>query len=105
MEFPKKLKFGRKIFKIKLIPGLADKYDSLDGRISWDESEIQINSNLTKESQIETMTHEMFHAIMHRVGRLQSSENPEQIAETMTIGLLDMLHENPWLIDMWKEII
>lgn len=67
--------------------------DGLDGSCSKNEKIIRINPNLEGEDLIDTLMHEVIHAVMHesKIDRVISPELEELVTYHVTQAIMDLL--------------
>lgn len=95
-----KVKVGGTIFRIERTHDLRDvNGEKVDGRISYSKSLITLDNELSPQAEMETLWHELFHAILIHAG-LKASET---MVDALAYGTLMILTDNPQLVETPKQ--
>lgn len=62
---------------------------------------IQLNADNPNEYNLATLIHEITHGILESAG--QKGEHPEPLVNAIAYGMLDLMRQNPRLIDYIQE--
>lgn len=88
---------------------LAKKEHVLDGEaigaINCTRQEIFLRDNLKPSQEVETLIHELMHAINYYTNVIPDKQEEEKIVDTLTAGLTSILKDNVKLIDYIKETL
>ena len=87
---PKKIKVGCCDYTIEEI--VIDNEDDYVGRCVPNQQLIQIELRLTKHKKVQTLFHEVLHAICFEHGNIKISE---QKLDTLASGIVAVLKDNP----------
>lgn len=72
----------------------------LFGQILHQSTEIKLEHDQTEMVKRATLLHEIMHGILHRAG---FEEHPETAIIALGYGLLEVLRDNPALVDLLRE--
>ena len=96
-----KIKIGGIIFKIKCVKKLIGANNvKYDGWVKHSKSHIKIEKNLEIQCYLQTLFHEIFHAIFTHLGR----EDDEKTVDSLAYSMLQVLRDNPQLLEAIKEL-
>ena len=111
MRKPNKIKIGYRDVDIKwvcadfLTTNLTDCFGQYDNRKGL----IEIQDNLSNQKRVNTLLHEIGHAIVDISGLnksgapLEKDDDEEIVVHQFTNYFLAMCRDNPWLLDYIKE--
>lgn len=94
----KRVKIGPIVFDVVEEVNLIGENRRLDGRITYAEAKIRLDRDLNKQSMIQTLLHEMVHAVAQQLGRPIEDED---LIDAIAYSVYQVLQDNP---DLWKEI-
>lgn len=88
---------------------VAKKEHVLDGEaigaINCTRQEIFLRDNLKPSQEVETLIHELMHAITYYTNLIKDREEEEKIVDTYTAGLVSIFKDNPKLLIYIKETL
>tara|TARA_A100000171_G_scaffold49001_1_gene57301 strand:- start:72 stop:410 length:339 start_codon:yes stop_codon:yes gene_type:complete len=107
---PKTVKVGWNTLTFNFVEPsfLKDNVDCF-GEFVSKECRIDIQKELEGDQLINTVLHEIIHAIIYNSslnqdgGPLTDDKHEEQVTNSMTNWLLNVFWDNPWLIDLLKK--
>jgi Zn-dependent peptidase ImmA (M78 family) len=111
MSFPKKVKVGHVRYTVRLEKGLAAIAEA-SGSCGEDMQLILIDDQLGPDQQRDTVVHELLHALFYAMNvkaflpkeeGSDSKELEEKIVFGLATRLLEMLRDNPKLVDYLLE--
>lgn len=70
-----------------------------EGHISYSKMLIEINPDLVGDSKVLSVWHEVCHAILMHTGHF-NEKNDEQLMEALSMGLVQLIRDNPQLVEM-----
>ena len=70
----------------------------IDGQIDHGTAEITIKANMGRQIQVQTILHEIIHAIEVQTGRRHELKEP--IIDALAFGIYQVLRDNPQLVKM-----
>ena len=74
---------------------------SLWGHIKHSHQQIEIEEDISDETRLQVLWHEILHGIIHqRGGPPAETEVMEQIIDAISYGLIEAIRDNPQLIDV-----
>jgi hypothetical protein len=98
IAFPKSLRIFGRDWKVRKMAKLLD--EEGNEAVGLSHLEQQIIDVRTKQSSldtVDTLVHEVFHAIRHCQGRESGGEVEEDYVRTLATGLVGVLSDNPQL--------
>jgi hypothetical protein len=95
---PDMVKVGAIHYKVSYVPDLKDDGRPLDGQVDHGLAEISIKANLGEQIQVQTILHEVIHAIETQTGR--HHELKESMIDALAFGIYQVMRENPQLVKM-----
>jgi Zn-dependent peptidase ImmA (M78 family) len=101
VNIPKKINIFSAEYKIILHDG--DKWNDskieMYGQIIYDKREIHICKNQPDDGIIQTLIHEILHAIIYslNIEEIENNKNYERIVDTLATGLSDVIIRNKML--------
>ena len=96
MTLPKSIKVGALHFEVELVRDFNEDGRPLDGQIDHGMAKITIKGNLNKQLQVQTLLHEIVHAIESQTGRRQELKEP--MIDALAFGFYQVLRDNPDLV-------
>lgn len=98
MKLPKKIIVGPMTFKVVGITDTKDSVKSFEfGRVRLDEQTIEVYPFWGRERVIETLIHEVTHAIFHVWG-IKDEDDQERITTSLAFGWATVIKDNPKLM-------
>lgn len=100
MKFPTNIIIGPCNFTVEFVNKLLDddEVKKLNGHIKYGDTSIQIESNMSDESRLLTLVHE----IIHGCDTFANAELTEKQVELMANQLLAVLNHNPDFVAMFN---
>lgn len=83
-------------YTVVRVSNMHQKQHDLDGLIHYNTETIEIDSGLSDGVAIQTLWHEILHAILQHAGRRKHSE---KWIDSTAFGLIQVIAENPELIE------
>ncbi len=102
MKLPKEIKVAGHQYRVKVKNGSWGDDSRLRGNCSSQELEIKIDSNMPKSRRVETLLHEIGHAIYHEYN-IQDEDREERTVTAFATGLHQVLTDNPALISLMND--
>lgn len=102
MKLPSKLRISCYDIDVVEMSSREGASRELYGVFSIDEAKIKIDTSNHKFKVLETFIHEILHGI-YRGYRIESGHDEEQTVERMAVGLLQVLRDNPELLDLFER--
>lgn len=96
MNRPDKVKIGAIQYKVAYVPDLKDEKGKLDGRISHSRTEINVDAGMSHQATVQTLLHEIVHAITTQIGKRTS----ESEVDALAYGIYQVIRDNPGLVRM-----
>jgi hypothetical protein len=92
----KEIRIGPIVFKVVLVWRLTaeDNTKKIDGHIVYSSSEIKIEAGLEEQRKRQVIWHEIIHGILTQAGIY---DQDEKAVDVLAHGVMDVLHDNPWL--------
>lgn len=88
------VKIGGITYEIRRVPDLRDEHDTkLDGLYQGGKCLISLNSDLTPQSTLQTLWHEIIHGIITHAG--MRDQHDESLIEAVSYGVMQVLRDNP----------
>jgi hypothetical protein len=99
------VKIGAMTYRVKELSDLHRVDDEgrkqwLFGQILHQSAEIRLEHDQTEMVKRATLLHEIMHGVLHRAG---FEEHPETAIIALGYGLLEVLRDNPALVDLLRE--
>lgn len=104
IAYPKVIKLGYQDIKIIEI----DFVDDTQGVYRADQSEIRIREGMDKREKLNTVLHELFHAIVYSYGikrDFKDDEQEEKLVNVFGNGFTEVLIRNPDLMEFIKKAV
>lgn len=96
-----KIKIGGIHYDVKYVERLQDDDRSpLNGQISYVDARIDVDANMVAQKTMQTILHEILHGILAAANH----NTTEEVIDSTAYGLLQVLRDNPQLIDAVKEL-
>lgn len=100
MKFPDKIQIGCVGYTVKEIEDLHKVNDDgqkvwLHGHILHADAEIRVANDQAEDVKVVTVWHEVMHGILQNAGQ---SNQPEGFIEALSFGLVQVIRDNPALI-------
>lgn len=73
------------------------------GVISYDNTKIQVATNLGKEQYIQALVHECTHGILYEHGQAEAKDN-ESLVHAIATGVIGLIRDNPELVQKIQEV-
>lgn len=105
MSMPERVKIGPVLYRVEMEPKLmgsnGDGSSSwLNGRIRYEQAQIEVCAEVAEQTQPAVLVHEILHGILEQAGM---EEHPEQAIIALGYGLVQVLRENPGLVQYLQE--
>lgn len=96
MKIPDNIRINGVDYKIVYIPALNDSVDVLYGRVNYENSTIELNSeNQAHQRMCITLWHEVLHGIAFSMGIAETmGDNEEKIVDAFARGIYQVLQDN-----------
>lgn len=95
MNIPDEIRIGAFDYRITKEEKPIIRNTLMNGIHNGDDLVIQINHTSAPQRQVQVVWHEVMHAILSSGGIELSNE--EQVIETMSHGVVQVLRDNPWM--------
>ena len=102
-KLPKTIRISAHDFTIKEWNAIESHDSGLYGQWSELALEIRVNSTLKLYQVLETLLHEINHAIV-RFYNIKEGDNHERVVEAMSVGWTQVYRDNPTLISWIKHV-
>ena len=99
MKLPSQIKIAGHIYKIEVRDGQWSKDSGYRGVTDSNILLININGDMPKSRQTETVIHEIFHGIYHEYG-VKENDTEERIVTQFATGIYQVFVDNPELKKM-----
>ena len=86
-------------YAVARVSNMHQKHNDLDGLIHYNTETIEIDSGLSDGVAVQTLWHEILHAILQHAGRQKHSE---KWIDSTAYGLVQVIAENPELIELTR---
>jgi len=104
MKLPGIIYIGHRKIKIKEIsPKTADK-DKIYGDFDSQQDLIRIDKSLKNEKKLNTLLHEIAHALLDHFNAELNKKDEEKVCEVLGSGLSDVFFNNPKLIKVINDV-
>ena len=106
---PSTVKVGWSNIRFNFVDPSFIKESDCFGQYLSRESKIDIQKELSGDQLINTVLHEIIHAIIYNSslnqdgGPLTDEKSEEQVTNSITNWLLNVFWDNPWLVDLLKK--
>ena len=104
IKLPKVIKVGGFDIEVKPLENLESLAHGINGHFSAIEHVIRIDRTLPKLKLMDTLLHEVLHAI-YNVGNISDEDEEERIVSIMASGLTQVLRDNPKLRKFFDDCI
>ena len=101
-KLPESVRVGPIIYKIVLSPNMHEGRNDLDGAIRYSAETIEIDGSVADATAVQTLWHEILHAILQHAGRRKHSE---RWVDSTAYGLMQVVVDNPELIEITREVV
>ena len=91
----KTIRIGGIDYRVEYVPGLHEDGAKLTGCISHNHTLIQIEADQAAPSMMQTLFHEILHAILEQAGQREGVSHKALAA--LAYGLVGVLRDSPWL--------
>jgi hypothetical protein len=88
------LKVGAIRYKVEYVHDLKRNEQKLDGHIQHSQTKISLDAGLNHQAMVQTLLHEIVHAIATQIGR---QEIREGVVDALAFGVYQVLRDNPAL--------
>ena len=92
------IKIGAVCYSLEYIENLQDDGRPLDGQIDHGLAKISIKSNMDDQIRVQTLLHEIIHAIETQTGRRRELKEP--MIDALAFGIYQVMRDNPHLVRM-----
>jgi Zn-dependent peptidase ImmA (M78 family) len=94
-----KIKIGAVSYKVLFVENPTKRDGgAIDGQIDHGWAEILIKKNMDKQIQVQTILHEILHAIEAQSGRPHELKEP--MVDALAFGIYQALRDNPQLVKL-----
>lgn len=99
-----KIKIGGTYYDLEFVDGLStpDKVNKVNGKISYQMTKIEIESEISSESILESIIHECMHGLFQHAD--YKPDDNEHIIKILSNGFIQLFRDNPKLIEMIMEV-
>ena len=101
-DLPSSVIIGPMRYTIVRVSNMHQERHDLDGVIHYNTETIDIDSGLSNRIAVQTLWHEILHAILQHAGRRKHSE---KWIDSTAYGLMQVIAENPELVELTRDVI
>lgn len=97
MNLPKTIRIGPMDYRVQVVKNLKHRGKDIDGQVNNYLCLIRLEANLGLPVQVQTLWHEIIHAIGYQ-GRMNSLEfGDEKLVDPLAYALMQVVRDNPFL--------
>ena len=101
-DLPSSVIIGPMRYTVVRVSNMHQERRDLDGVIHYNTETIDVDSGLSDRIAVQTLWHEILHAILQHAGRRKHSE---KWIDSTAFGLMQVIAENPELIELTRTVI
>ena len=104
MKLPTIIHIGHRQIKIKEISPKTASKDEIYGDYDSTKDLIRIDKSLKDGKKLNTLLHEIVHVLLDHFHAELKLKDEEKVCEVLGVGLSDLFHNNPKLIELISSV-
>lgn len=100
-KLPQSVRVGPVSYKVVMSSNMHEGHRDLDGSIRYASETIEIDSSVADATAVQTLWHEVLHAILQHAGR---RKHAEKWIDSTAYGLMQVIVDNPELIEVTNRV-